>query len=206
MSIYEDYLMLLSPPETVKHEIARYKKASARLIGNFKSMDSPAHISVQHLERQKPFMADKNLELMEQALNTMPPVLLHMDGFAHFTHLHNRMTIYATIRTTPATDEWFNTLKKKLRIKKNIIPHITVVRDIPEKDFDTLWPHFRHKKLVEPFWVKELTILKRDTLDAFAKWDKFKVFEFKNMTGTGYTRDELELLRAGDPDQINLFI
>ncbi|SEN91791.1 2'-5' RNA ligase [Mucilaginibacter gossypiicola] len=206
MSIYVDYLLLLSPPETVKHEIARYKKASARLIGNFKSMDSPAHISIQHLERQKPFMADKNLDLTEQALNTMPPVLLHMDGFAHFTHLHSRMTIYATIRPTPAAGEWFDTLKKKLRIKKNIIPHITVVRDIPERDFDTLWPHFKHKKLVEPFWIKELTILKRDTLDSFAKWDKFKIFEFKNMTGPGYTRDELELLKTGDPDQINLFI
>ncbi|WP_431198508.1 hypothetical protein ACRQ5D_28020 [Mucilaginibacter sp. P25] len=80
------------------------------------------------------------------------------------------------------------------------------MRDIAEKDFDTLWPHFKHKKLVEPFWIKELTILKRDTLDAFAKWDKFKTFEFKNMTGPGYTRDELELLKAGDPDQINLFI
>jgi len=206
MNIYENYLMLLSPPKTVKHEIARYKKASARLIGNFKSMDSPAHISIQHLERQKPFMADKNLELMEQAINTLPPVLLHMDSFAHFTHLHNRMTIYATIRTTPASDEWFNSLKKKLRVKKNIVPHITVVRDIPEKDFNTLWPHFKHKKLVEPFWIKQFTILKRDTLDAFAKWEKFKVFDFKNQTGPGHTRDELELLKAGDPDQINLFI
>ncbi|WP_431198507.1 2'-5' RNA ligase family protein [Mucilaginibacter sp. P25] len=119
MSIYEDYLLLLSPPDTVKHEIARYKKASARLIGSYQSMDSPAHISIQHLERQKPFMADKNLELMEQALNTMPPVLLHMDGFYHFTHLHSRMTIYANIRATPATDEWFNTLKRSCALKKS---------------------------------------------------------------------------------------
>lgn len=205
MNMYEDYLMLLSPPEPVKHEIARYKKASARLIGQFKSMDSPAHISVQHLERQKPFMSGKNMELIEQAVNTMPPVLLHLDGFAHFAHLHNRMTIYGTIRSTRASDDWFGTLKKKLRIKKNIIPHITVVRDVAEADFDKLWSHFRHKKLVEPFWIKELTILKRDSLDSLAKWDKFKVFEFKNIPGTGYTRDEVALLKAGDPDQVNLF-
>jgi 2'-5' RNA ligase len=205
MSMYEDYLMLLSPPENVKHEIARYKKASARLIGEYKSMNSPAHISIQHLERQKPFMADKNVELMEQDFAALPPVLLHVDGFGHFPHLHKRMTIYANIRTTPAADEWFKQLKKKLRIKKNLTPHITVVRDVSKKDFDTLWPHFRHKKVVEPFWVNKLTLVKRDTFDAFAKWEHFKNFEFKHQVGPGHTIDELSLLKAGDPDQIHLF-
>ncbi len=206
MPMYEDYLMLLSPPEAIKHEISRYKKASAKIIGNYKSINSPAHISIMHMERQKPFMADKNVELMEQTLAQLPPVLLHWDGFAHFTHLHKKMTIYGNIRSTPASDEWFNQLKKKLKIKKNIAPHITVVRDVPEEKFNMLWPHFRHKKLVEPFWINALTVVKRDTFDAYAQWEFFKSFGFKNKTGfIGANNIEAGRIDVADQDQFNLF-
>jgi 2'-5' RNA ligase len=203
--MYEDYLMLLSPPEAVKHEIARYKKASAKLIGNYKSMDSPAHISVQHLERQKPFMAETNVSKLESSLNELPPVLLHVDGFKYFTHLHSKMTIYAHIRITPAVDEWFTLLKKKLYIKKTIVPHITVTRDIPEKDFNLLWPHFRHKKLVEPFWVNELKMLKRESFAPSPQWIPFKIFDFKNLKNVANSAESIINRQAAAENQINLF-
>jgi 2'-5' RNA ligase len=206
MTIYEDYLMLLSPPEAIKHEITRYKKASAKIIGDYPSMNSPAHISIMHLERQKPFMADKNVLLIEQTLAQLPPVLLHWDGFGYFTHLHKKMTIYGNIRSTPAVDAWFSHLKKKLKIKKSITPHITVVRNVPENDFNLLWPHFRHKQLVEPFWINALTVVKRDTFDAYAKWEFFKSFSFKNQAGfIGAENIEAGRIDVADPDQINLF-
>ncbi|MDN3548299.1 2'-5' RNA ligase family protein [Mucilaginibacter aquaedulcis] len=205
MYMYEDYLRLLSPPEAVKHEIARYKKASAKLIGNYKSMDSPAHISVQHLERQKPFMAETNVSKLENSLNELPPILLHVDGFKYFTHLHSKMTIYAHIRITPAVDDWFTLLKKKLHIKKTIIPHITIVRDIPEKDFNLLWPHFKHKKLVEPFWVNELKMLKRESFAPSPQWLPFKVFEFKNLKDMANSAESIINRQAAAENQINLF-
>lgn len=205
MYMYEDYLRLLSPPEAVKYEIARYKKASAKLIGNFKSMDSPAHISVQHLERQKPFMAETNVSKLENSLNELPPIFLHVDGFKYFTHLHSKMTIYAHIRITPAVDDWFTLLKKKLHIKKTIIPHITIVRDIPEKDFNLLWPHFRHKKLVEPFWVNELKMLKRESFAPSPQWLPFKVFEFKNLKDMANSAESIINRQAAAENQIDLF-
>jgi len=205
MYMYEDYLMLLSPPEAVKHEISRYKKASAKLIGNYKSMDSPAHISVQHLERQRPFMAETNVSKLESSLNELPPILLHIDGFKYFTHLHGKMTIYAHIRVTPAVDEWFTLLKKKLHIKKTIVPHITITRDIPERDFNLLWPHFRHKKLIEPFWVNELKMLKRESFASSPQWIPCKVFEFKNFKEMANSAESIINRQAAAENQINLF-
>ena len=209
MTMYEDYLMLLSPPEEIKHEITRYKKASAKLIGNYKSMDSPAHISIQHLERQKPFMAETNMDQIEKSLNALPPVLFHIDGFKYFTHLHNRMTIYAHIRITPSVDEWFTSLKKKLKIRKTIIPHITITRDIPGDDFDLLWPNFRHKKLVEPFWVNELIMLKRETFAPSPQWTLARVFGFKNNKGSANNAEAIISKQAHAEitfqNQINLF-
>jgi 2'-5' RNA ligase len=207
MTSYADYLFLLSPPEPVKELIGKYKKASAKYIGEFKSMDSPAHISVMHAERQKPFFADHTVTRMEQTLNIMPPVLLHVDGFKYFTHLHSQYTIYAHIRITPAVDAWFTLLKKNLSIRKTLIPHITVTRNIPEADFNTLWPHFRHKKVVEPFWINELKIVKRETFGSFPKWEPFKTFRFRGTKSFEYLGrlDKQAGINEEVKNQINLF-
>ena len=183
MTSYSDYLFLLSQPRAVKELIDKYKKASAKHIGEFKSMHSPAHISVMHAERQKPFFADRTVTHMEHVLKFMPPVVLHIDGFKYFSHLHSHYTIYAHIRITPAVDAWFTLLKKNLKMRGTLVPHITVVRNVAEDDFNILWPHFRHKKLIEPFWIKEMKVVKRETFDNFAKWEPFKTFKFSGMKG-----------------------
>jgi 2'-5' RNA ligase len=208
MTGYADYLFLLSPPEAIKHEILRYKKASARLIGDYKSMDSPAHISILHIERQKPFFANTTIGHMEKKLYIMPPVLLHVDGFKYFTHLHSKMTIYAHIRSNPAVEAWFTLLKKNLNIKKALVPHITIARDIPEADFNTLWLHFRHKKLFEPFWINELKVVQRETFGSFPKWEKFKTFPFKGTKSFEYLASGVENqaeVKDEPENQINLF-
>ncbi|MEB0260796.1 MULTISPECIES: 2'-5' RNA ligase family protein [unclassified Mucilaginibacter] len=199
MTSYSDYLFLLSPPEPVKELIGKYKKASAKHIGNFKSMDAPAHISVIHMERQKPYYADHTVSQIERAINIMPPVLLHIDGFKYFSHLHSQYTIYAHIRITPAVDAWFTLLKKNLSIRKTLVPHVTVVRNVSEADFKTLWPHFKHKKVIEPFWIKELKIVKRETFGGSLKWEAFKTFGVRGMRN-------LEVVNNKEVrKQINLF-
>ncbi|MBD1392172.1 2'-5' RNA ligase family protein [Mucilaginibacter glaciei] len=184
ITTYADCLFLLSPPEHIKNEIARYKKASLKYIGEFSSMQSPAHITVNQLERQKPYMVDAAFERIEGKLHAMPAILLHMDGFKYFEHLHGKMTIYAYIRSTPAMEDWFALLRKNLNIKKAITPHITVVRNIPEADYNKLWPNFKNKKLLEPFWIYELKVLQRETFGTTAgKWEPYKTIRFKNTEG-----------------------
>jgi 2'-5' RNA ligase len=193
MTSYADYLFLLSPPENIKELIGKYKKASAKHIGEFKSRESPAHISAMHVERQKPYFADHTVVRMENTMNIMPPVLLHIDGFKYFFHLHGQYTIYAHIRITPAVDDWFTLLKKNLSLRKTLVPHITVVRNIPETDFNTLWPHFHRKKLVEPFWINELKIVRRETFNNFSKWTSFKSFTFNGLKGFKPNNDENQI-------------
>ncbi|TWR31230.1 2'-5' RNA ligase family protein [Mucilaginibacter pallidiroseus] len=180
MTFYNDYLVLLSPPTAIKNEIDRYKRATARLIGDYKSRYSPAHISVDTMPRQKPFYIEPVIDRLEYKIARMPPVLLHLDGFAFFEHLHGKMTVYASLKNTPSTDSWFTLLAKELGIKKAFTPHITIARDITGEQFNLLWPVIRHKKLAEPFWINELTICKRDTFSGPRTWQHFKRYAFKN--------------------------
>ncbi|WP_374950671.1 2'-5' RNA ligase family protein [Mucilaginibacter sp.] len=184
MTSYTDYLFLLSPPEHIKNEIARYKKASVKYIGDFSSMNSPAHISINQLDRQKPYLMDTAFERLESKIHAMPAILLHLDGFKYFEHLHSKMTIYAYIRSTPAMEDWFTLLRKNLNIKKALTPHIKVVRNIPEADYKKLWPNFKNKKLLEPFWIYELKVLHRESFGTTAgKWEPYKTIRFKNTEG-----------------------
>ncbi|MFD0794021.1 2'-5' RNA ligase family protein [Mucilaginibacter litoreus] len=200
MTGYTDYRFLLPVPENINMEISRYKKASVKHIGSFQSMDSPAHISLKTLERQKPYYADQTIERLELQLKTLPPVLLHINGFAYFPHLHGKMTIYAAIKSTPAADNWFEEIKKQLKVKKGILPHITVCRNIAGADFEKLWPHFRHKHWLEPFWVDQLKISKRDSLDRYGNFNAFKTIRFKN---TQHLHNEAN--KSSTDEQINLF-
>lgn len=200
MTGYADYLFLLSPPQPVIDEVARYKKASAKHIGDFSSMNSNAHISVMTAERQKPYFAENTLNRLEQRLAIMPPILLHIDGFKYFEHLHDKKTIYAAIRNTPAVDDWFELMRKNLGIKKVFLPHVTVCRNISNEQFSTLWPHFRHKRWTEPFWANELTIARRETFEPFAKWQTLKRISFKGNRGLAETTNKTD-----SNEQINLF-
>lgn len=182
MTSYADYLFVISPPESIIYEISRYKRASARIIGQFKGLDTPAHVVVAQVERQKPFYADSAVVQMERTFNAMPPVQLYIDGFRYFELLHNQYTIYANIRSTPNVEDWFERVKKVLNIRKTLVPHIAVVKNIDHEHFTALWPHFRHKQFLMPFWVKELKIAKRETFANIPKWQAYKTFGFGNMT------------------------
>jgi 2'-5' RNA ligase len=179
IKMYEDYLMLLSPPESVKYEISRYKRASRNIIGQYKSVYSPAHITIQNLYRQKAFAAEPAILAMEKKLTTMLPIFLIIDGFDYFDHGGKSMTIYARIKSTPATTMWFGLLKKNINSKISFNPHITIARDIPAHDFYKLWPKFTGRKIIEPFLIDKLTITRRETYGYDSKWKFYKDIYFK---------------------------
>ncbi len=178
MTSYADYLLLLSPPAEVKEVIGRYKRACTRVIGDYSSVNSPAYITVCHLPRQKTFMTEPELLRLEPKLNGLPPVILHIDGFKYLLHPQDTVTIYAVIRSTPATDAWFKMLRGNLKLK-HFVPHITIARAISLNDFKVLWPKLKDHKLVEPFKILGMEIVKRETFGSDRKWKPFKTVQFK---------------------------
>jgi len=50
MEAYKDYLIILSPPTLIAEQVKKFKRASARLIGDFEGMHSKAHISLECID------------------------------------------------------------------------------------------------------------------------------------------------------------
>jgi 2'-5' RNA ligase len=184
MESYYDYLFLLQPSEQVKKQIGYWKATAFKHIGNYPGMKATAHISIENLSRQKPYIMKSLIDSVRNKVASMPPVTLQIDGFEFFTHSENQMTIYAAIKPTYKTDNWFNLLKKQLHTKTNITPHITLTKNISADAFYSLWSELRLITYKETFTADRLTILERETFRPNSKYTIYDELYFKNELNT----------------------
>jgi hypothetical protein len=179
MESYTDYLMLIAPPKSVIYDIGRYKRASARLIGDFPGMNSPAHISINHQHRCKPFIARHAISQMGEKLGLLSTHEIQIYNFKYFTHGQTGFTIYACVVMNERTARWFKGLQSSMRIiQKNVVPHITIVKNISPDKFKLLWPKFEECRYQNSFTAECLTVLERETYVPQSRWQKYKEFRF----------------------------
>lgn len=179
MKGYIDYLITLFPPKEVVDQVEQYKQQAANMIGVCDSPFIPANISIKAMPRRKPYMAAPEITGLKNNVKQLPPVTLSIDGFDFFSHGHEYRTLYAKIRSNAFTTQWFKSLKKSLNIKDYLVPHIAIARNIQKNDFDKLWPQFKKINWVEDFEMGKLTVLQREALNTFAKWEIFVELPFE---------------------------
>jgi hypothetical protein len=185
MQAYVDYLMIITPPESVINEISRYKRASVNLIGHFEGMYSRANIAITQQSRCKPFLAQPAITKMEQRIVTVPPIELALNAFAFVSKSSSTLTIYASFKQTTQTQNWFKLLTRQMDIKiKNFVPQIPIVQNIPATAFKKLLPKFEHLVLYETFTVNSLTVLHRETYAEYCEWRVYKELFFANRLNT----------------------
>src|ERR1700742_4397830 len=143
MTGYHDYLIILAPPDNVVNHVKSLKKYSSGIIGEFESLYSKAHITVQPWPRKRPVWIEPLLPKLERELQTLPPLQADINGFAYFDQADTQ-TIYAKLASTPQTKVWFKLLRRFFNTTA-FEPDITIARSIPNADFKKLWPHFNDK-------------------------------------------------------------
>lgn len=178
MTGYQDYLIVLSPPENIISSVKKLKDFSFSKIGEYEIHYSKAHITVQPWPRKKPVWIEPLIPKLLRDLQTLPPITLDINGFAYFDQ-QDYKTIYAKLNSTPATKIWFKTLRRFFS-NENSEPHITIARSIYSEDFDKLWPHFKTLQWNEQFKVDKLTILRRDMIGHDKIFKVFKDIPFNN--------------------------
>jgi len=177
MESYKDYMVLLSPSESIKAKVKALKQETEELIGTFESWHSQAHVSLKTLRRQKPYFTEPLFDQMEKELSLIEPFTLQLNGFATFLPT-DFTTIYAAIRSTPEMEDWFKRLRTILKEKK-AVPHITIARQVPNDKAKKLWPRFKDRRWDETFEVKSLVILQRETFGYDKGWKPFKKILFR---------------------------
>ncbi|MFB9844655.1 2'-5' RNA ligase family protein [Mucilaginibacter ginsenosidivorans] len=204
METYKDYMIILTPPIHIAEQVKKYKHAAQRLIGDFESMHSKAHISLKRLHRQKPYWTEPLFDKLEKELSLLEPVTLQLNGFATFLPT-DFTTIYAAILSTPEMEDWFKRLRQCLGEKK-AVPHITIARQVPNDKARKLWPKFKDRPWNEEFEVKYLTILHRSTYEHDRTWEIFRQIPFKGKPEWNVLPEKRkEIVKPVDENQTSLF-
>ena len=86
MTGYQDYLIILSPPEDVSEQVKRLKYSSSAVIGEYEGLFSKAHITIQPWMRKKPVWVGPLIPKLERDLQNLPTITLTIDGFDFFDH------------------------------------------------------------------------------------------------------------------------
>ncbi|SHM01166.1 2'-5' RNA ligase [Mucilaginibacter sp. OK098] len=178
MTAYHDYLIVLSPSESVTNSIKQLKNSSARVIGEYEGHYAKAHITIQYWPRKRSVWIDPMIPKLERDLQNLSPIILDLNGFDFFDHQYNP-TIYAKINSTPLTEVWFKQLRKYFS-RQDFIPHITIAKSIPNKAFNKLWPYFQKLEWNEQIKIDRLTILRRDTIGHDKSYKKIKEIPFNS--------------------------
>jgi 2'-5' RNA ligase len=176
MTGYQDYLLVLTPSDSVCKRIKRLKEDSAAIIGDYEGKYSKAHISIQQWPRKKPVWIDALLPKLERELLTLPPLVTGINGFDFFHHEENP-TIYARLEQNQATALWFKHLKRFFS-GGSFVPHITIARSLPAPAFKKLWPYINKQEWQEEFKVDKLTILRRDMIGHDKNYRVYKELPF----------------------------
>ena len=178
MTGYHDYLIVLSPSESVIKRVKTLKEDSFGIIGEYESHYSKAHISIQCWPRKKPVWIEPLIPKLERDLQSLSPVVLDINGFDFFDH-QDHPTIYARLISTKLTEVWFKQLRKYFS-KPDFEPHITITRTISTKAFNKLWPHFKNLEWNEMVKIDKLTILRRETIGHDKSYKVFKEIPFNH--------------------------
>jgi len=208
MTGYHDYLILLTPPESIIENVKKLKEQSFMTIGEYEGHYSRAHITIQPWPRKKPVWIEPLIPKLERDLQTLPPLVMDVNGFGFFDQ-QEFQTIYAKLNSTPASKLWFKLLRRFFNTPP-FEPHITIARNIPNRQFKQLWPHFKTRPWDAPVKIEQLTILRRETIG----YDKtFRVFkeipfnkklDFFDFTAAKLKQPSLALTKLNDK-QFSLF-
>ena len=208
MKSYQDYLIILSPPENIINYIKALKEKSAAVIGAFEAQRSIPNVTVQAWPRKKPVWVEPLIPKLERDLQSLPAIPLEINGFAFFDQ-QEFQTIYAKINSTPETRLWFKLLRKFFSTP-SFEPHITIARSIDHEDFKKLWPHFKDQAFNTRFVADRLTILQRETIGYDKSYKVFKEIPFnQKLDFELFTRAKLKApvttAKVVDLQQISLF-
>lgn len=126
------YLVVISPPEKVKADIARLKRELDGIAGiGERNLHSIAHITLT----DKLTDDDAFPQTIERLVHGRLPFQVTISGWGYFDHGHS-VTVYLAVENSEPIAELAGLLKSNAKT-----PHIALAKKIPHKTFQSLLPY-----------------------------------------------------------------
>lgn len=159
----KDYLLIIPLDEKIVSKFIFLKLKAWELIGDYSSLHSKAHITVNHDANIHSYIFEEKLTYYHRKLSIVNGFKVNVLGFGFFRHNANSYSIYAKVNLD-------NTMKNRLQnfnrtFSKGVIktPHITIAKTISKSKYEKLWSYFEHLKFECCFYADKITVLETPT-------------------------------------------
>lgn len=146
------YLVVLSPPDDIKADIALIKKELNAIADiTEKNVHSIAHITLTDRRTDDEALP----EIIKELTSGSKPFPIRVQGWDYFDH-KNSVTVYLKINNPEPIIKLMISVKSKART-----PHISLAKKIPYKTFEVLRPYLEKLEYSAEWTCKEVTVLKK---------------------------------------------
>lgn len=146
------YLVIVSPPETIKSAIAQIKNEMQEIaaLGD-RNLQSLPHITLtEKLTDDTGFPG-----MVASLLNAQPCVEIIVNGWGFFDHGHS-VTVYLKI----VADNLLLNMSRLLK-SRNTTPHLTLAKKIAPDTFKALLPYLENLDFKAQWTATEVTVLRK---------------------------------------------
>jgi len=153
-----EYLLLISPPENVKEEIAQIKrKFNAYFKNKICDLKSIAHITLHN----KGYELDNYAKLVNDSVNDIKAFPITIEGWGKFdNNKKNKHVIYLKIKEPHPIISLMKSLKSKSHV-----PHITIAKEVNSELLPAIGKFFENLNYTAEWECKDVTILRRPILE-----------------------------------------
>jgi 2'-5' RNA ligase len=146
------YLVVLSPPETIKADIAKIKKRLNEIAPiTDRNLQSIAHITLVDK-----LTDDRHLdETISGLINSVKPFTVNVKGWGVFDHGHS-VTVYLKVDDPEPIVNLMTLVKSPSKT-----PHISLAKKIPHETFNQLKPYLENLDYSAEWNCTEVNVLRK---------------------------------------------
>lgn len=156
----QEYLILIVPNDEVKSETKKLQNKLYKIIGRKTENEyAIAHIPLFKTKYEK----DSHVsEKLKKAMAELKPFLIATSEVDVFSHGAAKKTLYIKIDNPKPIQALFETLGEEFKFKKEILPHLTLEKNLPVADFEKIGTDLSAFHYESEWLCDRITLLKRN--------------------------------------------
>jgi len=154
---------MISPPAHISNYVRKQKKLTRAMVGNFRSVYFPAHISLGKLLTRDDQIS-KRIDFARRALKGQGAFPIYFNGFDSFPESN---TLFVNIANPEPIVQVF----QSLFFGTPPVPHMTIAESLSDEQFYRAWKHF-HNKLYSDYFICDHILVLGRPLDSMGRWEK----------------------------------
>lgn len=159
----KDYLLIVPLAERIVSKFIFLKLKAWELIGEYPSLHSKAHITVNHDPNIEAFIFEEKLAYYQCKLSFVNAFEIAISGFDYFKHHANSYTIYAKVKIDATMKSRLSNFHRMFPKGTVRTPHVTIAKTISKKKYDILWAYFEKLNFECSFYADKITVLETPT-------------------------------------------